>query len=458
MPAVQEHVATGSKTEPEAPAREAAQVLALSTIGFTLFFAVWVMFAIVGLPLREELGFTDSQFALLAATPILTGSVLRVPLGIWADLFGGRRVFTVLLLVTAVPTYLVSTADSYLELLFYAFFVGLAGTSFAVGVAWVSAWYPPERKGFALGMFGAGNVGASITKLLAPTLVSVVAVGGLAGGLIPGGWRFVPFVYSVLLVVMAIFVWFLTPSRDIKPSQGRTLGELLTPLKYIRVWRFGYYYVVVFGAYVALALWLPKYYVDVFGVDLKVAGVLTAMFIFPASLLRPVGGHMADRFGARRVMYWVFGTIAAASLLLSFPNGHITLHLPTSIEPSGFRDVLPFDQSIWMFSTLVFIIGIAMGIGKAAVYKYIPDYFPHDVGSVGGLVGAVGGLGGFYLPLLFAWSLNLTDLPPSTFFVLFLFAGVALAWLHLTVIRILRKASPQLDQEFEHREQPEGAR
>ncbi len=415
------------------------------------------MFAIVGLPLREELGFTDSQFALLAAIPILTGSVLRVPLGIWADQYGGRRVFTVLLVVTAVPTYLVSTADSYLELLFYAFFVGLAGTSFAVGVAWVSAWYPSQRQGFALGMFGSGNVGASITKLLAPTLVSVVAVGGLAGGFVPGGWRFVPFLYAVVLAVMAIVVWLLTPSRDIRPSQGRSLRELLTPLKHIRVWRFGYYYVVVFGAYVALALWLPKYYVDVFGLDLKVAGVLTALFIFPASLLRPVGGTMADRFGARRVMYWVFGTIAIASLLLSFPNGHITLHLSKSIEPSGFRDVLPFNQSIWMFTTLIFIIGFAMGIGKAAVYKYIPDYFPDDVGSVGGLVGAVGGLGGFYLPLLFAWALSVTDLPNSTFFVLFLFAAAALLWLHWTVVRILRQASPQLDQEFEHRGQVVGA-
>ena len=431
-------MANRSLAPTDARAHGAARVLTLSTIGFTLFFAVWVMFAIVGLKLRDEFGLSDAQFALLAATPILTGSVLRVPLGIWADVFGGRRVFTLLLLGTAVPTYLVSRADSYIELLVYALFVGLAGTSFAVGIAWVSVWYPPERQGFALGMFGAGNVGASITKLVAPTLVTTVAVAGLAGGLVPGGWRFVPFVYAVLLVVTALFVWTLTPSQDIKPGKGRAIRELLEPLKQVRVWRFGYYYVVVFGAYVALALWLPKYYVDVFGVDLKVAGVLTALFIFPASLLRPVGGHLADQFGARRVMNWVLGTITGASLLLSFPNGHITLHLSGSIEPSGMRDVMPFDQSIWMFGTVVFIIGVAMGIGKAAVYKYIPEYFPNDVGSVGGMVGAVGGLGGFYLPLLFAWALSVTDLPTSTFFVLFLFAGSAWAWMHVTILRLLR--------------------
>lgn len=448
---MQDHATSGSESEHPAPDGGSTRVLVLSTVGFTLFFAVWVMFAIVGLPLRDELGLSDAQFALLAAIPILTGSVLRVPLGIWADMFGGRHVFTLLLVVTAIPTYLVSGADTYLELLVYAMLVGLAGTSFAVGIAWVSAWYPPERQGFALGMFGAGNVGASVTKLLAPTLITAVAVGGLAGGLIPGGWRFVPFLYAVLLIVMAIAVWVITPSRDLKPAGGRSVRELLAPMKHVRVWRFGYYYVVVFGAYVALALWLPKYYVDVFEVDLRVAGVLTALFIFPASLLRPVGGALADRFGARRVMYIVFATISGASLLLSFPNGHISLHLPESIEPTGIRDVLSFDQGIVMFTILVFIIGIAMGVGKAAVYKYIPDYFGDDVGAVGGLVGAVGGLGGFYLPLLFAWALAGTDLPNSAFFVIFLFAGSALVLLHLTVVRILRAASPHLDQEFEHR-------
>ncbi len=198
-------MAVNSQMEPEDRSRGANRILAIATIGFTLCFAVWVVFAIIGLPARQELGLSDSQFALLVATPILTGSLLRIPLGILADMFGGRRVFTVLLLVTAVPVYLVSKADSYVELLIAALFIGLSGAAFAVGIAWVSAWYPHERKGYALGMFGAGNVGASITKLLAPTLVTAVSVGGLAGGHIPGGWRFVPFFYAVLLAVMAVF-------------------------------------------------------------------------------------------------------------------------------------------------------------------------------------------------------------------------------------------------------------
>src|SRR3990170_4967851 len=176
-----------ARSTEEAPASgERLRVLVMATIGFTVFFAVWVMFAIVGIPLRKELGLSDGQFALLVAIPILTGSILRVPIGLATDKLGGRVVFTALLLVTAVPTYFVSRADGYTELLVLGFLLRLAGTSFAAGIAWTSAWFPPERQGFALGTFGAGNVGASITKLLAPTLVTALPAAGAASGVVPG--------------------------------------------------------------------------------------------------------------------------------------------------------------------------------------------------------------------------------------------------------------------------------
>jgi MFS transporter, NNP family, nitrate/nitrite transporter len=433
------------------PSRDggATRVLAYSTVAFTLLFGVWVMFAIVGLPLREEFGLSDEQFALLAAVPVLTGSLGRVPLGILTDRWGGRRVFATLLLVTAIPTYLVQFADSYPALLVYAFLIGLAGTSFAVGVAWVSAWYPANRQGFALGTFGAGNVGASITKLLAPSLVTAVAAGGALGGFVPGGWRFVPFLYAILLVVMAASLWFGTPKVDRRPAQGRRLADLVRPMGSMRAWRFGLYYVVVFGAYVALALWLPKYYVDVFGLDLALAGVLTALFIFPASLLRPLGGHLADRFGARRVMYLVFTMMAASCLLLAAPEGHIVVELPGRGEGVT-AQILPWSMNVWLFTVLIVLVGVAMGVGKAAVFVYIPEYFPADVGAVGGLVGAIGGLGGFVLPLLFSWAQRLTGMPQATFMVLFVFIVVSFAWMHLTVYRMLQRGSPHLEDKFEH--------
>lgn len=411
VPGLQARATRDKATSAHVPP-DAVRVLVVATVLFTIFFAVWMMFAIVGLPMRKELGLSDSEFALLVAIPVLTGSLLRVPVGIATDLVGGRIMMIGLLVLTAIPTWFVSQVESYDAALLLALGLGLAGTSFAVGIAWVSAWYPADHQGFALGVFGAGNVGASITKLLAPTLVTAVGTAGLLGGLIPGGWRFVPAVYAIALVIAACVVPFVTPRHDRKPSKGRSIAEMSRPLKHVRVWRFGFYYVVVFGAYVGLALWLPKYYVDVYGFSLRDAGFMTALFIFPASLLRPLGGWLSDRYGARRITAISFGGIGLASAALCFT-----------------MTVLPF-------ALVVFFIGVSMGIGKASVYTYIPQYFPKDVGAVGGLVGAIGGLGGFVLPLLFAWAKGVTDRPESTFYVMVGLAFVSAVFLSIAVAHI----------------------
>ena len=421
-------------------------VLVMSTLGFTLMFAVWLMFGVLGIPIRDEFGLTDVQLAWVVAVAILNGAIWRLPAGIAADRFGGRRVFIAMLLINAIPAFLVSTATSYSHLLFYAFLVGFAGNSFSVGIAWVSAWWPQRQQGFALGVFGAGNVGASVTKLIGPALIAAIPAAGFLDGLVPGGWRFVPFLYVILLLVLAVATWIWTPHREIRPGQGRSIGSMLTPLRQLRVWRFSFYYLVVFGAYVALAAWLPKYYVDVYGMPLSQAALLTALFIFPASLLRPFGGYLADKVGARRMMYATFVMVLLASGVLMMPYGYIVLSMPNGDQNA----VMPWEVGTMLFTALVFIIGCAMGLGKAAVYKYIPEYFPDDVGAVGGLVGSLGALGGFFLPLLFAYTGALTGFPQSTFFVIFIVSLIATLWMHFTVVKMLHRASPTLTNKFEH--------
>ncbi len=402
------------------PAGPRLRVLWISTFAFTLLFAVWLMLGVLGIKIKEELALSASQFDWLLAVAILAGALPRLHFGILADKFGGRKMMIGTLLFTAIPTYLLAHATTYPQVLACAALFGLAGNSFTVGIAWNSAWFPPRKKGTALGIFGAGNVGASGTKLLVvlvPGVLTLVPISGYLGGLIPGGWRFIPVFYSVLLVLTAMLVMFGCPRSDRMPGRGRPTREMLRPLQYMRVWRLSLYYVVVFGAYVALSAWLPSYYKNTFGVSLYTAALLTALFIFPASLLRPVGGWLSDKYGPRIVTYCVFIGMCLALVPLCLPTNFVNL-------------------GVEGFTVLLFVVACGMGIGKASVYKYVPDYYPQDVGAVGGLVGALGGLGGFLLPPAFGALGRWTGSPQSAFLALLVLTLGSLVWLHLVVLRI----------------------
>lgn len=420
------------------------RVLTMSTIAFTLMFAVWLMFGILGKPIQTEFGLSDVELSWISAVAVLNGSMWRLPAGMLADRIGGRTVTVFLLVAGAVASFAVSFANSYPMLLVLAFLVGFVGNSFSVGVSWNNAWFTDRRKGFALGLFGAGNVGASVTKFIGPAIIAATAGTTYAFG-IQGGWRLIPVIYAVLLLVTAALMLVVTPRPDRRPGASKTVGQMLAPLSDIRVWRFSLYYVVVFGAYVALSAYLPAYYVDNFGVDLATAGLLTASFIFPASLLRPVGGWVTDRWGARRAMYATFFVMLVASGVLMMPNGHVVLYQPDGTT----REVLHYNPGLAVFVGLVFAIGCAMGIGKAAVFKHIPTYFPDNVGSVGGLVGMLGGLGGFFLPPMFAYAKMFTGMPNSTFAILFVLTALSLVWMHWTIHRMLHVASPHLGDAIE---------
>ncbi len=400
----------------------------MSTFAFTICFAVWTIFSIIGVQIKKDLGLTDTEFGLLVGTPILTGSLSRIFLGIWTDQYGGRIVYVLTMLFAAAATWLLSSATTYQWTLVAALGVGLAGGSFAVGVAYVSKWYPKEKQGTALGIFGVGNVGAAVTKFVAPFVM------------VSFGWTMVAKVWALALLATAVVFWFTTdddPDLKARRAAGRKpagLWEQMAPLKNLQVWRFSIYYFFVFGGFVALALWLPRYLIGVYGLDIRTAGMIAAFYSIPASIFRAYGGHLSDRFGARSIMYWTFGIGMLMTFMLSYPNTSYVIH--------GINGDITFSTSMGLipFMVAIFVLGFFMSLGKAAVYKHIPVYYPNNVGAVGGIVGLVGGLGGFILPLVFGVLLDVTGVWTSSFMLLFAIVTVSMLWMHFSIRAMERKA------------------
>jgi len=412
----------------EGPADGAQQALWSSTIAFTVCFAVWTIFSIIGLGVKDQLGLSETEFGLLVGTPILTGSLTRVVLGVWADQFGGRRVFAAVMVLGAIATFLTSYANTYGELLVAALGVGIAGGAFSVGVTYVSKFYPRQQQGFALGIFGAGNVGSAVTKFLAPFVMVAM------------GWQAVAQIWAGALIVTAVLFLIFTKEdpeqreRARSHSKAASMASQLAILRNVQVWRFALYYFFVFGAFVALALWLPRYLMGVYHLDVKTAGMLAAFYSVPASLFRIYGGKLSDRYGARSVLYVTFGISVLTTFMLSYP--------PTTYIIEGVRGPITFrtEMGLIPFLVTIFVLGFFMSLGKAAVFKHIPVYYPNHVGAVGGLVGMIGGLGGFILPLAFGALNDLTGVWTSCFVLLFVLVSVALTWMHFAVRQMERAA------------------
>lgn len=403
-----------------------------STLAFTVCFAVWTIFSILGVQIKKDLGLNDTQFGLLVATPILTGSLIRLMLGVWTDQYGGRIVFSAVMMISAVATWLVTTATTYEGFLLAALGVGVSGGGFAVGIAYVSRWYPKEKQGTALGIFGMGNVGAAVTKFIAPWVMVAM------------GWQMVANVWAAVIFASGILFFIVTKDdpvlrgRKAAGAKSESLGAMLTPLREIRVWRFSLYYFFVFGAFVALALWLPRYYMGAYGLDVKTAGMLGAAYSIPASIFRAAGGWMSDKWGARKVMYWTFGVSTLCLVALCYPATDYVIH--------GIKGDIVFSAALGFipFTVIVFVLGFFMSLGKAAVYKHIPVYYPHHVGAVGGVVGLIGGLGGFILPIAFGALNDLTGVWTSCFMLLLLISAASLAWMHYAVRRMELEALQRL--------------
>lgn len=444
----------------------------------------------------------------LLGIPILTGSIFRLPIGMLTDKYGGKWVFCFLLLFCSIPMFLLSYANSFVVYAILSFAWGMVGTGFATGIAFSSVWFPNEKQGTALGIFGTGNAGAAITTLLAPSLLGSLTDGGIS----IDGWRMLPRIYAAILLLMSIIFLIFADNKVAERNTKKTLRQQLHPLTKMRVWRFGLYYFLVFGCFVAFSQWLVPYYVNAYYVSLVTAGLLASIFSLPSGLIRAFGGWMSDRWGARKVMYWVLGSSVLFSFLLIFPrmeiyspgtgimaikNGTVTeitnneiiigeqkytyankdkelkpinddktLVFPTvdswqePIVKKGDtvqkKELLAkgttriyFQANIWIFTVFIMIIGIVWGIGKAAVYKYIPDNYPDEVGVVGGMVGVIGGLGGFVCPIIFGYLINISGLWTSSWILMFVISAICLIWLHKVVTKLMNSNLKSLSRKIE---------
>jgi MFS transporter, NNP family, nitrate/nitrite transporter len=397
---------------------QAWSVLAVSTLAFTVCFMVWMMFGVIGIPIKKMLNLNATEFGLLTATPVLTGSLIRVPLGIWTDRFGGRIVMTLLMALTVPAIFLMAYATEYWHFLAIGLFVGLAGGSFSVGTPYVARWFPKSRQGFAMGVYGAGNSGAAVNKFLAPVILVAL------------GWDAVPKVYAAVMLGTVILFWLFSYSNPAHlVPHTVTFREQLKALKDPKVLRFCQYYSIVFGGYVALSLWMVQYYVGEFGLDIRVAALLAACFSLPGGVLRAIGGWLADKYGAHSMTWWVMWVSWICLFLLSYPQTDFTIL--TVNGPRSFH----LGLNVYTFTGLMFVLGIAWAFGKASVFKYISDDYPKNIGAISGIVGLAGGMGGFLLPILFGVLMDLTGVRSSAFMLMYGVVWVSLIWMYITEVR-----------------------
>ena len=478
------------------------KALFLNTTAFTVCFAAWMMNGVLVtfLASNQVFDWGPVEIGWLMGIPVLTGSIFRLPAGMLTDKFGGKPVYGGLLLLVAVPMFYLSYANSFLAFAIASFGFGLVGVSFAIGIAYTSVWYPRKNQGTALGVFGAGNAGAALTLVFAPTLLNHFTDNGAN----LEGWRQLPVYYAAMLAVMGVLFFIFADNK--KPTaHGKSFIQMLQPLKDLRVWRFGLYYFLVFGCFVAFSQWLVPYFVNVYYLPLVTAGILAALFSFPSGVIRAAGGWMSDKWGGRAVMYWVLGLSVAISFMLVIPkmeiyspgkgimakrSGTVTavtksyividkLRYPLTKKTGELENlddrvvVFPtktswqepvvkvgekverrqllakgitkiyFQANVWIFSGFVLVLGSVWGVGKAAVYRLIPDYYPEEVGVVGGMVGVLGGLGGFVSPIIFGYLLEGTGLWTSAWMFMWVISVVCLFWMHNTIVHMERKAHPE---------------
>ena len=400
------------------PSGLAMRVLLVSTLAFAVCFAAWLMFGVTGIPIRKELGLNASEFGLLTATPVLTGACFACR---WAS---GRTGLAAASSCSSCwwrapcrsgcrptrPTLAVPAAGLAL---------GLVGASFAVGTPYTSRFFPKEKKGLAMGVFGAGTTGAAINMFVAPPLVAAY------------GWQSVPRVYAVALLITAALFWLLSAPDPGRPGNAVPIRQQLAVLRDPRVWKYCQYYSLVFGGFTAISIWMPQYFVNEYHFPIDQAALMAASFALPAGVLRALGGYLSDRFGAHNITWWVLWVAWICLFLLSYPQTDFVVQ--TIHGPATFHLGLPS----WSFAMLLFVLGVALACGMASTFKYISDDFPADMGPVSGIVGLAGGLA-VSCCILFGMLLDLLGIYSSCFMLLYGIVWVSLILAYITEIRRTR--------------------
>jgi len=379
----------------------AARALTIATIAFAANFSVWTLYAVLGLDLQESLQLSATQLGLFFSAPVLSGALGRIPAGWLSEKYAPKNVYIIQMLISTPPLFILPYIETLEAYIWLGLWIGLSGTSFTIGLRYVTDWFKSKHQGTAMGIFGAGNTGAAITLALAPVIVS------------HWGWDSIGPFYGVGLLSTAFLFWLLAPNRPYTPTQLQAKLTTLEALRQIQVWRFGLYYYFVFGSFLALILWLPQYYVSAYKLSHTQAMAFTLFFVATSSMVRALGGWFADRYGGRTVNWAVFWICLVCLFFLCYPPTTMTIH---GVE----QDVqLNIEINVWLFSALIFVIGIAQGFGRASVYKTIHEYYPQQMGLVGGIVAAMGALGGCTLPIAFGLAVDLIGIHTACFMVLY---------------------------------------
>lgn len=385
----------------------AGRALFLSTTAFAVSFAVWGLIAALAPNFTQLYSLSATQKSIMIAVPVLLGSIGRLFSGMLADRFGGRNVMSALLIFSALPAIAIGLSTSFNQLVIFGLFLGVAGTTFPVGVGFTSRWFPPAKQGTALGVYGMGNIGQSVAVFAAPVLALSL-----------GNWRYVFFIFAAVTLVWGI-VFFLLAENDTTTARPRSLAEMLQPLKTSKTaWILSLFYFLTFGGFVALALYMPTFLREIFQLSPTDAGARTAGFVILATLMRPIGGLLADKIGGSKVLLVVFVAIALLAPFL------------------GWASIVPFTIGALGCAA-------ALGFGNGAVFKLVPQYFPRETATVTGLVGAFGGLGGFFPPIELGFVKDATGSYTLGFLLLSTFALLCLAVNYFSFVRSDRSSTAQ---------------